>query len=428
MTLAEPPPHREIERVFRTERQRALATVIRLLGGDFDVAEDALQDAFAEALVRWGASGVPANPRSWLVSTARHKGLDRLRRETRFEEKRRVLAWTEPHFEPPDLSVLEGGWDGELGDDRLRLIFTCCHPALAAEAQVALTLRTLCGLGTEEIARAFLVPVPTLAQRLVRAKQKIRVAGIPYRVPPPELLAERLDAVLCTLYLVFNEGYAATAGPALLRLELCAEAIRLGRLLVELLPEETEARALLALMLLHHARRAARLDGEGELVLLEEQDRAQWDAGEIAEGLSLVEDALRRGGAKPYALQAAIAALHARAATAAETDWRQMAELYRLLLGVQPSPVVELNRAVAIAQVYGAEAGLAILDALEAQNALPGYHLLPAARADLLRRLGRVAAAAAAYRSALELAGNPAEQRFLARRLGEVEALLAAAG
>ncbi|HEX3526264.1 MAG TPA: RNA polymerase sigma factor [Thermoanaerobaculia bacterium] len=416
-----------VEQVFRAERQRALATLIRLLGGDFDLAEDALQDAFAEAVTAWPQSGVPRNPRAWLVSTARHKGLDRLRRQSRFEEKRRLLAWTVPRFEPPDVSRLEGGYDGELGDDRLRLIFTCCHPALAPEAQVALTLRTLCGLGTEEIARAFLVPVPTLAQRLVRAKQKIRMAGIPYRVPPPELLAERLDAVLCTLYLVFNEGYAATGGPALLRVELCAEAIRLARLLVELLPEETEARALLALMLLHHARRDARLDPAGELVLLEDQDRKLWDRTEIAEGLSLVEDCLRRTGARPYALQAAIAALHARAATAADTDWRQMAELYRLLLGLQPSPVVELNRAVAIAEAYGAEAGLEILDALEATGALPGYHLLPAARADLLRRLGHTAEAAAAYRRALDLAGNPAEQRFLARRLAAVEAELAAA-
>ena len=421
MTTAEP-ASREIERVFLTERPRALATLIRLLGGDFDAAEDALQDAFAEALTRWEGAGVPANPRAWLVSTARHKGLDRLRRQSRFEEKRRVLAWTAPSFEPPDLSVLEGGYDGELGDDRLRLIFTCCHPALAVEAQVALTLRTLCGLGTEEIARAFLVPVPTLAQRLVRAKQKIRAAGIPYRVPPPELLKERLDAVLCTIYLVFNEGYAATAGPALLRGELCAEAIRLGRLLVELLPEETEPRALLALMLLHHARSAARLDGGGELVLLEEQDRSRWDRVEIAEGLALVEDALRRGGARPYALQAAIAALHARAATAAETDWRQVAELYRLLSSLQPSAVVELNRAVAVAQAYGEAAGLELLDELEARGALPGYHLLPAARADLLRRLGRTAEAADAYRQALELASNPAEQRFLARRLADLEA------
>jgi RNA polymerase sigma-70 factor (ECF subfamily) len=412
----------EVERIFLTERQRSLATLIRLLGGDFDAAEDALQEAFAEAMTRWAASGVPANPRAWLVSTARHKGLDRLRRRASFEEKRRVLAWTAPSFEPPDVSVLEGGYDGELGDDRLRLIFTCCHPALAPEAQVGLTLRTLCGLGTEEIARAFLVPVPTLAQRLVRAKQKIRAAAIPYRVPPPELLAERLDAVLCTIYLVFNEGYAATAGPALVRAELCAEAIRLGRLLVELLPGETEVRALLALMLLHHARRAARLDTAGELVLLEDQDRALWDRGEIAEGVALVEDCLRRGGARPYALQAAIAALHARAATAAATDWRQMAELYHLLMGVQPSPVVELNRAVAVAQAYGEEAGLRILDDLEACGALPGYHLLPAARADLLRRLGRPTEAAQAYRRALGLVSNPAEQRFLARRLTDVEA------
>jgi RNA polymerase sigma-70 factor (ECF subfamily) len=420
MTIAEQ-ASQEIERVFRSERQRALATLIRLLGGDFDLAEDALQEAFAEAVTRWGTSGVPAHPRAWLVSTARHKGLDRLRRQSRFEEKRRALAWEGPRFEPPDVSALEGGYDGELGDDRLRLIFTCCHPALAVEAQVALTLRTLCGLETDEIARAFLVPVPTLAQRLVRAKQKIRMAGIPYRVPPPELVRERLDAVLCTIYLVFNEGYAATAGPALVRVELCWEAIRLGRLLLELLPEETEARALLALMLLHHARRAARLDRGGELVLLEEQDRSLWDGGEIAEGLGLVEDALRRGGARPYALQAAIAALHARAATAPATDWRQMAELYHLLVGLQPSPVVELNRAVAVAQAYGEEAGLRLLDELDARGALPGYHLLPAARADLLRRLGRDAEAADAYRRALALASNPAEQRFLARRLRQVE-------
>ncbi|MFY9826184.1 MAG: RNA polymerase sigma factor [Thermoanaerobaculia bacterium] len=415
---------REVERVFRTERQRALATLIRLLGGDFDLAEDALQEAFAEALSAWPGSGVPANPRAWLVSTARHKGLDRLRRQWRFEEKRRVLSWTAPRFEPPDLSPLEGGYDGELGDDQLRLIFTCCHPALAVEAQVALTLRTLCGLGTEEIARAFLVPVPTLAQRLVRAKQKIRAAGIPYRVPPPELLAERLDAVLFTLYLVFNEGYAATAGPELLRVELCAEAIRLARLLVELLPAETEPRALLALMLLHHARRTARLDRDGELVLLEDQDRSLWEA-EIAEGLALVAETLRHGGARPYALQAAIAALHARAATAAEADWRQMAELYQLLLEVQPSPVVELNRAVAVAEGYGLDAGLRLLDDLESHGALPGYHLLPAARADLLRRLGRPGEASEAYRRALDLAGNPAEQRFLGRRLREVEGQLA---
>src|SRR3954468_12773665 len=413
----------EIARICRAEWGRLLAALIRDLG-DFDLAEEALQEAFASALEAW-RDGVPKNARGWLYKAARHDAIDRLRRTARFAGKKAELAAQPLPRVPSPEELYE---ETAVPDERLRLIFTCCHPALAVEAQVALTLRTLCGLATEEIARAFLVPVPTLAQRLVRAKQKIRAACIPYRVPPPELLAERLDAVLCTLYLVFNEGYAATAGPALLRVELCDEAIRLGRLLVELLPAETEPRALLALMLLHHARRAARLDRDGELVLLEEQNRSLWDRGEIAEGLALVEECLRHCGARPYALQAAIAALHARAATAAETDWRQMAELYRLLLDVQPSPVVELNRAVAVAQGYGEEAGLRLLDELEARGALPGYHLLPAARADLLRRLGRTADAASAYRRALELAGNPAEQRFLVRRLNEVEALLTVVG
>jgi RNA polymerase sigma-70 factor (ECF subfamily) len=410
-----------IERCYREESPRALATLIRLLGGDFDLAEEALQEAWAAALAAWRRAGVPSNPRGWLISTARHKALDRLRRSSRFAEKARQLAHGTPSAVPAELPLLDP--DPEPGDDRLRLIFTCCHPALAAEAQVALTLHTLCGLATEEIARAFLVPAPTLAQRLVRAKRKIREARIPYRVPAPEDLPERLAAVLCAIYLVFTEGYAATAGPELLRPNLSAEAIRLGRLVVELLPEATEAKGLLALMLLHDARRATRIDGAGEIVLLEDQDRGQWRRGEITEGLALVEAALGRSGSGrpgPYALQAAIAACHASAPTAAQTDWHEIAALYGVLVRVQPSPVVELNRAVAVAQAEGPEKGLALLDALDAGGALAGYHLLPAARADLLRRLGRTPEAVAAYRRALALAANPAERRFLERRLAEV--------
>ncbi|HVT58525.1 MAG TPA: sigma-70 family RNA polymerase sigma factor [Thermoanaerobaculia bacterium] len=413
---------RAIEQSYREVSLRALATLIRVLGGDFDLAEEALQEAWAAALASWRRAGVPANPRSWLISTARHKALDQLRRRSRFAEKAQELAHGTPSAALPDLSNLDP--DAEPGDDRLRLIFTCCHPALAAEAQVALTLHTVCGLSTEEIARAFLVPAATLAQRLVRAKRKIRQAVIPYRVPAPEHLPERLTAVLCAIYLVFNEGYAATAGPELLRPDLSAEAIRLGRLVAELLPGAAEAKGLLALMLLHDARRVTRVDGAGEIVLLEDQDRRRWERGKITEGLALVEAALAsrpRRSAGPYAVQAAIAACHAAAPTAALTDWRQIAALYGVLARVQPSPVVELNRAVAIAQTEGPEKGLALLDALDADGALAGYHLLPAARADLLRRLGQRGDAGAAYRRALALAGNPAERRFLERRLAEVE-------
>jgi RNA polymerase sigma-70 factor (ECF subfamily) len=401
-----------LERSFREESARARATLIRLLG-DFDLAEEVLQDAFATAVEAWPAGGVPRNPRAWLVAVAQRRAIDRLRRAKRFEAKRQQLEHALPLTtdDLPDPDPMD--------DDRLRLVFTCCHPALAPEAQIALTLRTICGLETEEIARAFLLPLATLAQRLVRAKAKIRQAGIPYAVPPPESFAARLESVLSVVYLVFNEGYAATAGDALVRRELCAESIRLGRLLVELgagRREWREAEALLALMLLHDARRETRAAPDGSLILLEEQDRGRWDAARIAEGLERVERALRAGRAGAYGLQAAIAALHARAARAADTDWRQIAALYDLLLRVLPTPVVELNRAVAIAMLDGPERGLLLLDALRARGELRGYHLLPAARADLLRRLGRVDEARAEYRAAAELATLEPERRFLQAR------------
>jgi RNA polymerase sigma-70 factor, ECF subfamily len=337
-----------------------------------------------------------------------------------FERKRKELARLAA-LEDEERQAAAEPADYLIEDDTLRLIFTCCHPALAPEARVALTLRTLCGLATEEIARAFLVPVPTMAQRLVRAKQKIRSAGIPYRIPPAELLSERLEAVMAVVYLIFNEGYAATSGPALLRRELCGEAIRLGRLLLLLMPEQTEARALLALMLLHDSRREARLDGSGDIILLENQNRDLWDRAEIEEGQSLAGDALRRGGPGFYALQAAIAALHAEATRAEETDWPQIAALYALLLDANPTPVVALNHAVAVAEAEGPMAGLWLLDGLEEEKTLSSYRLFFAARADLLRRSGRTEDAAAAYRRALALAGNQAERRFLARRLAEAE-------
>ena len=403
-----------IDALYRAESRRVLATLIRLLG-DFDLAEEALHDAFTAAVERWPEEGMPANPRAWLVSTGRFKSIDRLRRRARFDaglvEVADRLANTTTAAADIDDEYVE--------DDRLRLIFTCCHPALAPDAQVALTLREVCGLTTEEIARAFLTPAPTLAQRIVRAKAKIRDARIPYQVPALPDLPARLDSVLHVVYLVFNEGYSASAGENLTRYDLSLEAIRLGRLLVELLPDP-EATGLLALMLLHDARRAARTSPDGELILLEEQDRTQWDRVQIDEGRSLVEEALvsRRFG--PYTLQAAIAAVHAESPNAASTDWRQIVGLYDVLLRVDPSPIVALNRAVAIAMRDGPDAGLRLVDGILADGDLADYYLVHAARADLCRRLGRTEEAAAAYERALRLTRQDPERRFLERRLASL--------
>lgn len=400
--------------IHREEWGRIVASLIRMTR-DFDLAEESAQEAFADALAQWPLEGVPEVPRAWLLSVSRRKAIDHLRRRARFREKQRELATLEVQLAPSpdelDRPAIE--------DDRLRLVFTCCHPTLARDAQVALTLRSLLGLTTEEIARAFLVPAPTMAQRLVRAKARLREASVPYEVPDARELPDRIEGVLAAIYLVFNEGYAATAGDDLIRHELCAEAIRLARLVHELLPMRGEPPALLALLLLTDARRAARIGPDGEIALLEEQDRSRWDRARIEEGAALVERALRARPVHPYAVQAAIAALHARAARAEDTDWRQISELYRFLERIAPSPVVSLNAAVADAFVSGAERALARIE--ELREPLAGYHLLHAARADLLRRLGRLEEAARAYRDALAHVGNAPERRFLERRLRALE-------
>ncbi len=402
----------EIDALYRSESRRILATLIRLLG-DFDVAEEAMHDAFAAAVERWAIDGPPRNPRTWLISTGRFKAIDRFRRQARFDASMALVADRLEAEAPPDID------DDGVADDRLRLIFTCCHPALSADARIALTLREVCGLQTEEIASAFLVAAPTLAQRIVRAKEKIRSAGIPYQVPDRADLPERLDAVLHVIYLVFNEGYAASSGRSLTRHDLSNEAIRLARLVVQLLPAP-ETIGLLALMLLHDARRDARSGAGGEIILLEEQDRSLWKQAQIGEGKQLVEQALASGDVGAYAIQAAIAAIHAEAPDPASTDWTQIVALYELLLASDPSPVIELNRAAAIAMHDGAAAGLALIDSILARGDLLEYRLAHSARADLLRRLGETSDAITAYERALALTRQAPERQFIERRLREL--------
>jgi RNA polymerase sigma-70 factor (ECF subfamily) len=403
-----------IDAVFQCENRRVLATLIRLLG-DFDLAEEALQDAFAEAVAKWPQTGVPANPRSWLISTGRFKAIDQVRRRAKFDESLvTVLSHlSETEAPAPDID------DESVEDDRLRLVFTCCHPALPREAQVALTLREVCGLTTEEIARAFLTGAPTVAQRIVRAKSKIRDAGIPYQVPTRADLPDRLESVLQVVYLVFNEGYLASSGDSLTRLDLSAEAIRLGRLIAELLPEP-EVLGLLALMLLHESRRAARTSIEGELILLEDQERSRWNRAHIDEGISLIERSLSSGRYGPYSLQAAISAVHAGAASAAETDWQEIVGLYDALVLLDFSPIVQLNRAAAVAMRDGPEAGIRLIDEIFARGELDDYQFAHSARGELCRRAGRVSEAQASFTRALELAKLEPERRFLARRIEQL--------
>ena len=411
-----PNPNVAVDAVYRSDWGRIVATLIRQFG-DFELAEDAAQEAFTAAVDQWRTEGVPDSPRAWIIQTAKHKAIDRLRRQTRLQEKLEEFPefTAEPTTDGPDLNF------DEIPDDRLRLIFTCCHPAISLEAQVALTLRTLGGLQTDEIARAFLVPTATMAQRLVRAKRKIRDAGIPFSIPDTSDMPERLDAVLTAIYLIFNEGYAPTRGKPLVRADLCAEAIRLARLVTTLLEPQppAEASALLALMLLHDSRREARLDDEGDLVVLEEQDRRRWNRPQIDEALPLVNEALS-GTPGPYALEAAISAEHCKAAHADDTNWRRIVRLYDLLQDLLPSPIIALNRAVAVGMADGPQSAITLIDQLSASGDLEGYHLLPAARADMLRRLGSNREAAESYELALGLVSNDSERRFLERRLREV--------
>jgi RNA polymerase sigma-70 factor (ECF subfamily) len=412
----------QVEAVYRAESRRVFATLIRVLGGDFDLAEEALAEAFASALQQWPTAGVPDNPRAWLVAAGRFKAIDTMRRRARFDASMGELAERlNENADARDPARSAEAAEG-IEDDRLRLIFTCCHPALPAEARVALTLREVCGLTTEEIGRAFLSAAATIAQRIVRAKSKIKTAKIPYQVPSRADLPERIDTALQVIYLVFNEGYAASSGESVTRADLSGEAIRLGRLLMELLPAEPEVAGLVALMLIQESRRAARANDDGEIILLEHQDRALWNREQIAQGLQLVQQALSSRRFGPYTIQAAIAAVHAQAPTAAETDWNQIVALYGVLLQIEPSPIIELNRAVAVAMRDGPEAGLKLIDAILSRGELADYHLAHSARAELCRRLGRTADARAAYQRALELARQEPERRFLQTRLDELTA------